>query len=215
VEERFKEISSTKLLRKIYKANGLVWGFGKISLNTDYRVKKELITEYSLSQLGSIKSGLVSSVETFKQLGIAFAVITFLLTTILGTLPMYMPQYFKTVDWTHQVNLLLIEDAIAGMSNDEKQKYIIDKHGEEVSSYNQELSDIQNEHYNMLNIVLGPIAVIFAVIFFRFRWILSVQACVDEAYREKGEIIQGEKEKLQISKNRRESILRSNRIKSL
>ncbi|GGN99781.1 hypothetical protein [Saccharibacillus kuerlensis] len=207
MEERFREISSTKLLRKSYKATGLAWGFGKISLNTDYRVKKELITENSFSQLGSIKSGLVSSVETFKQLGIVFAIITFLLTTILGTLPMYMPQYFRTVDWTHQVNLLLIEDAISGMSNDEKQKYIIDKHDEEVSSYNQELSDVQNEHYNMLNIILWPIVIIFAVIFFRFRWLLSVQACVNEAYQEKEKIIQEEKEKLQKIKQRRESVL--------
>lgn len=208
MEERFTEMSSAELIRKVYKANGLIGGFGAIRLNTDKDLKKELISKNSLSQLGSIRAGLTSSIEMFKQLGIIFAVFTFILTTIFSTLPMYMPQFFKTADWTHQLHLQSVESATTDMTEKEKQKYIIDKHNEEVTSYNKELSDVQTEHLDMLMIVILPMLGVITLAFFRFKWLLSVQACVNEAYQEKEKFLQEEKDKLKMIKELRESRLR-------
>lgn len=208
MEERFTKMSSAALLRKVYKANGLIGGFGAISLNTDRDLKRELIAKNSLSQLGSIKSGLVSSIEMFKQLGIMIAIVTFVVTTIFSTLPMYMPQFFKTVDWTHQLHLQSVESATTDMTEEEKQKYIAIKHDEEVKSYNQELNDVQTEHLDMLMIVILPMLGVIALAFFRFKWLLSVQACVNEAYQEKEKFLHEEKDKLRMIRELRESRLR-------
>ncbi|SEB27506.1 hypothetical protein [Paenibacillus sp. 276b] len=205
----FKENSSSHHLRTRYKAVGWISGYGAISLSTVHQVKQKLIEKETLSELGSIRSGIEAQLDFFKQISIVLAIVTFLVSTILNPLTFYLQQSLKSVDWTHQARTEIIENRASDMEPDNHENLIATHLNEEVEEYNKELHKLQEAHNWMLFSILFPMLVVFALLFAKYRWLTSAYTCVNEAFKEKERLETAESSRKEKLRQHRETRLRT------
>lgn len=206
--KEFKERSSSHRLRIRYKANGSIAGFGALTLSTIHQVKARLIEDETLSELGSMRSGIEAQMDFFKQLSIVFAIATFLLSTILNPLTFYLQQSLKSVDWTHQARNEILGIRTSNLKHDERENSIATHLNEEVEEYNSELHKLQELHSTMLSFMLIPLLLVFFLLFARYRWLGSASTCINEAFREKERLLNAESLRIDKLRQYREIKLR-------
>ncbi|KOR88295.1 hypothetical protein [Paenibacillus solani] len=203
--DQFKHETASKVLKVDYNANGFLWMFGSISLDTEINVRKRLVRENDLSKIASLKSGIDSQVEFGKQINIIFAISTFILSTILAPLTFYLQQSIKTIDWQHEVRMVVTKEELSIAKNNVEKEAILSKLTDQISedsdNYHEGLLKMQDLQSKMLLIIFIPLIFIFVAAIMRFKWLLSLSTCVENAFTEK-------KEQELKSKSRREDILR-------
>lgn len=204
----FKENSSSERLKTRYGAEGFISSFGAMNLSTVHQVKQRLIESESLSELGSIRSGIEAQLDFFKQLSIILAIVTFLISTILNPLTFYLQQSLKPVDWIHQAKMGVIETAASNLPESERENYIATHLNIEIEEYTAELHNVQKAHYKMLSFMVIPLIFIFFLLFAKYKWLGSVFTCVNEAFKEKEKIESAVSVSKEISRLQRENRLR-------
>lgn len=182
-----------------------------MNLSTAHQVKQKLIESETLSQLGSIRSGVESQLDFFKQISIILAIVTFLISTILNPLTFYLQQSLKSVDWTHQARIGVVETAVSNLEQHERDNYIATYINEEIAEYNSELHKVQKAHYSMLSFILIPLLLIFFLLFAKYKWLGSVFTCVNEAYKEKEKLETAASVRKESFQLQRENRLRKSR----
>ncbi|KOP64303.1 hypothetical protein AMS62_02810 [Bacillus sp. FJAT-18019] len=171
----------------------------------EINVRKRLVRENDLSKIASLKSGIDSQVEFGKQINIIFAISTFILSTILAPLTFYLQQSIKTIDWQHEVRMVVTKEELSIAKNNVEKEAILSKLTDQISedsdNYHEGLLKMQDLQSKMLLIIFIPLIFIFVAAIMRFKWLLSLSTCVENAFTEK-------KEQELKSKSRREDILR-------
>jgi hypothetical protein len=191
IDTQFKYESASRVLRKDYGANGFFWIFGSISLNAAIRVKNSMIQNNSLNDIAVLKSGIDSQVEFGKQVNLILTICTFILTTILAPLTFYLQQSVKTIDWNHELKILVAKEELAEARNEtEKNKILlelINQVNKDAKDFHEGLNKLQDQQGNMLAAIVVPFLFAFILVLLRYKWLLSLSSCVGRAYEEKKE----------------------------
>lgn len=183
----FKHDSASRQLRKVYGANGWIGGFGAISLNTATEVQDKLVKECTIEQIGQLKTGLGAQVEFMKQLNLILSITIFVLTLIITPVNFYIQQSMKTIDWKHEIRSLVVREELnLAKDGGERAKILLDYANQikiDEKDYNQSLSNLQDQFYSMLRIIAITFLVPFIFLFFRYRWLLSAHAYLEDALK--------------------------------
>lgn len=190
----------TTYLRKTYDAGKMFnLGLGSISARKDLKLKSRLIKQESYQTLASIHSGIEAKYEFMKQLGLILTIFIFSLTTMIGSLTLYVQQSMKNYDWTHEAMMLDVKAHADLLESREwlkdpvdlykaKRKLYAENLSEQKISYNNELTKYFNNYYYTLVSFIIIVLLIVSPIVLRYRWISSIHFCVKEAYKQKEKI---------------------------
>ncbi|MDH2330471.1 hypothetical protein [Paenibacillus polymyxa] len=202
----FRAESTGRHLRLKYGAVGYIKAMGGMSIKTSREVRRKLVTEATLEDLRDFRAGITSQVKFSQQITLSLTIVSFVLTLLFSPVIFYLQQSLKVADWQHQYIFEIHKEVVQSLNTDEKIAYLKKAMAQESNGYNEQLHLLEEHHLNSLASIVVPTACIFALLIYRNKWLYSVEQCVIEAFEEKKELIEKEKErKEKAMKERKEA----------
>lgn len=186
--ENYLEYESVStFIRTNFKLGKWFMALGRIRTSKIEGIKDILIYKYSVRQLRTLKVGINSQYDAYKQGSAILGTITFCLTLLIGVFTTYIPYMLKPFDWAVNAQTLIDKDKIENLSITEKAEYL----NEILISLSDEYSKIITNSVNVQMIVVTVFIVLATIISFiyisRFKWISTINSLINEAYEVKKE----------------------------